>query len=139
MLKNKTVVCFGAGPAFKGGMADYNTSLAKTFSKIEGVKTHIVSWSQQYPSIVPREFKDKVSRLDFLEGTDISCNYITNYNNPFSWNETAKYIASLNPDIVVIQWSIAIQGLPISRIVKKLKKISSCEVIIDLHFVIQKE
>jgi glycosyltransferase involved in cell wall biosynthesis len=139
MLKNKTVVCFGAGPAFKGGMADYNTSLAKTFSKIEGVKTHIVSWSQQYPSIVPREFKDKVSRLDFLEGTDISCNYITNYNNPLSWYETAKYIASLNPDIVVIQWSIAIQGLPISLIVKKLKKISSCEVIIDLHFVIQKE
>jgi glycosyltransferase involved in cell wall biosynthesis len=139
MSKNKTVVCFGAGPAFKGGMADYNTSLAKAFWRIEGVKTHIVSWSQQYPSIVPREFKDKVSRLDFLNGTDISCNYITNYNNPFSWNETAKYIASLNPNIVIIQWSIAIQGLPIGRIVKKLKKISTCEVIIDLHFVIQKE
>ena len=86
MAKNKTVVCFGAGPAFKGGMSNYNTSLAKAFHKIEGTKVHIVSWLHQYPSIVPREFKDKVSQLDFLEGTDISCKYITNYNNPLSWS-----------------------------------------------------
>ncbi len=137
--KNTTVVCFGAGPAYKGGMSNYNTSLAKTLDKFDNVKVHIVSWSQQYPSIVPREFKDKSSRLDFLEGTDISCKYITNYNNPLSWTATAKHIASLKPDIVVIQWSIAIQGLPISSIIRKLKKIHPCEVILDLHFVIQKE
>ena len=137
--KKQTVVCFGAGPAYKGGMSNYNTSLAKTFAKMDNVDVHIVSWAQQYPSIVPREFKDKVSTLDFLEGTDISCKYITDYNNPFSWGATADYIEKLQPDKVIIQWSIAIQGLPIAKIVKRLKKISKCEVIIDLHFVIQKE
>ena len=138
MSDNRPIVCFGAGPAFKGGMSNYNTSLAKTFDKL-GEKVHIVSWIQQYPAIVPREFVDKVSRLDFLEGTQIECRYITNYNNPLTYAETAKYIASLNPKKVIIQWSIALQGLPIGRIVRKLKKICDAEVIIDLHFVIQKE
>jgi len=139
MSEQHTIVCFGAGPAFKGGMSNYNTSLAKTFAKRDDVKVHIVSWSQQYPSIVPREFKDKVSKVDFLEGTDISCKYITNYNNPASYSATARYIADFNPDKVIIQWSIALQGLPISRIIKTLKKISDCEIILDLHFVKQKE
>lgn len=136
---SRTIVCFGAGPAYKGGMSNYNISLAKTFAKREDVKVHIVSWSQQYPAIVPREFKDLVSKSDFLEDTDISVKYITNYNNPLSYSATAKYIANLKADIVIIQWSIAIQGLPIGRMIKKLKKISNCEIIVDLHFVIQKE
>ena len=140
-MENKplTVVCFGAGPAYKGGMANYNTSLAKALAGFKDVRVHIVSWSQQYPAIVPREFKDKVSKSDFLAGTNISCTYVTNYNNPFSWTATAKYIASLRPDKVIIQWAVAIQGLPIGKIVRKLKKSCDCEVILDLHFVVQKE
>ena len=139
MAKRKTVVCFGTGPAFKGGMANYNTSLAKTLAKQEEVDVHIVSWTQQYPSIVPRDFMDKVSKVDFLEGTNISCTYITNYNNPFTWKKTVDFIASLRPDIVLFQWSIALQGLPLGRIIKGLKSACSWEVIADLHFVIQKE
>jgi glycosyltransferase involved in cell wall biosynthesis len=139
MSQQKTVVCFGAGPAFKGGMSNYNTSLAKSLNEFEDVKVHVVSWLHQYPSIIPREFKDKVSKLDFLDGSDISIKYLLNYNNPLSWATTAKYIASLNPDQVIIQWSIAIQGLPLGQMIRKLKKISDCEVILDMHFVIQKE
>lgn len=139
MRTGKSIVCFGAGPMFKGGMSNYNTSLAKSLAEFEDTKVHIVSWSQQYPGIVPREFKDKVSKLDFLEGYDIPVKYITNYNNPLSWDATAKYIASLKPDQVIIQWSIAIQGLPIGYMVNKLKRICDCEVILDLHFVVQKE
>ncbi|MFA6922982.1 MAG: glycosyltransferase [Bacteroidales bacterium] len=138
-MNNKTVVCFGPGPAFKGGLSNYNTSLAKALVQCENVKTNIVSWTQQYPGIVPREFKDKVSKTNFLDGTNIVCKYITNYNNPFTWRQTANYISSLNPDIVIFQWSIALQGLPLSRIIKRLKKICKAEIIIDLHFVVQKE
>jgi glycosyltransferase involved in cell wall biosynthesis len=138
-MSQKTIVCFGAGPAFKGGMSNYNTSLAKTFAKRKDAKVHIVSWLQQYPNIVPREFKDKVSKINFLEGTEISCQYITDYNKPATWIQTAKYIATLNPDKLIIQWSIAIQGLPISSIIKHVKNLCKCEVIMDLHFVIQKE
>ena len=132
------VVCFGPGPKFKGGIANYNTSLAKAFDKM-GHETWIVSWSQQYPAIIPREFIDKKSKSDQLEGTGIKVEYITNYNRPGSWKQTYKFIRDLKPDKVIFQWAIAIQGLPMGRIAKRLKKHKDIEVIFDLHFVIQKE
>ena len=58
----KTVVAFGPGPRFKGGIANYNTSLAKALSRKEDVKVHIVSWTQQYPAIIPRDFIDRKSK-----------------------------------------------------------------------------
>ncbi|VAW17858.1 group 1 glycosyl transferase, partial [hydrothermal vent metagenome] len=136
---SRTIVCFGPGPEFKGGLSNYNTSLAKTFDKIEGIDVQIVSWTQQYPGIIPREFKDKKSKVDLLEGTKIKCTYITNYNNPATWKKTADFISSLNPEVVIFQWSIALQGLPLRHIVKRLKKKTNAEIIFDLHFVVQKE
>ncbi|MBO6525007.1 MAG: glycosyltransferase [Balneolaceae bacterium] len=133
------IVCFGPGPKFKGGISNYNTSLAKTLDKNPENEVHIVSWTNQYPSIIPREFVDKSSRSDFLEGTRIQVKYITNYNNPASWRQTAKYINSLNPDKVIFQWAISIQGIPMGSIAKWLKKYSEAEIIFDLHFVVQKE
>ncbi len=135
----KRIVCFGPGPKFKGGISNYNTSLAKALDKIVGVDVHIVSWTNQYPSIVPREFVDKKSKLDFLEGTDVKVKYITDYNRPGSWKKTAKYIIDLDPDIVVFQWAIAIQGLPMGKIARRIRRNGGIEVIFDLHFVIQKE
>ncbi len=137
-IKN-TIVCFGPGPMFKGGIANYNTSLARAFDKIENTEVHIVSWTQQYPAIIPRDFIDRKSKVDQLKGTNIKVHYITNYNNPASWNATVKLIASLNPTKVIFQWAIAIQGLPMGYISKKLKKFKNIEVYFDLHFVIQKE
>ncbi|MEQ8522209.1 MAG: glycosyltransferase, partial [Vicingaceae bacterium] len=62
-----------------------------------------------------------------------------NYNNPFSWSRTVKYIRSLKPSKVIFQWSIALQGLPLGFIAERLKGLPNTEVIFDLHFVIQKE
>ncbi len=133
------IVCFGPGPKFKGGISNYNTSLAKTFDKDPNNEVHIVSWTNQYPSIIPREFVDTSSSSDFMEGTQIKVKYITNYNNPLSWRETARYITSLNPDKVIFQWAISIQGIPMGRIAKWIGKNSAAEIIFDLHFVVQKE
>ncbi len=135
----ETIVCFGAGPVFKGGLANYNTSLAKALDERGDVDVHIVSWTQQYPSIIPRDFIDRKSKADLLKGTNIKVHYVTNYNNPVSWRKTAALIRRLNPEKVVFQWSIAIQGLPLGRIVRRLKKYTGIEIIFDLHFVIQKE
>ena len=132
------VICFGPGPKFKGGISNYNTSLAKALDR-QGAEVHIVSWTQQYPAIIPREFVDKKSKTDLLEGTGIQVKYITNYNNPLSWAATVRYIKDLKPDIVIFQWAIAIQGLPLGYIARKLAKVKGIEVIFDLHFVIQKE
>jgi glycosyltransferase involved in cell wall biosynthesis len=138
-MKKNTIVCFGPGPMFKGGIANYNTSLAKAFDKMPNTEVHIVSWTQQYPAIIPRDFIDRKSKVDQLEGTGIKVHYVTNYNNPFTWNETVKIINGLNPNKVVFQWAIAIQGIPLGFIAKKLKRKSDAEIFFDLHFVIQKE
>ena len=135
----KTIVCFGPGPRFKGGIANYNTSLAKAFDKLKDTDVHIVSWTQQYPAIIPRDFIDRKSKVDQLAGTGIKVHYITNYNNPLSWHATVKLIRSLKPQKVIFQWAIAIQGLPLGHIAHKLKKSKDMEVFFDLHFVIQKE
>ncbi|MCO6494906.1 MAG: glycosyltransferase [Bacteroidetes bacterium] len=132
------IICFGPGPAFKGGISNYNTSLALALDK-EGADVHIVSWTQQYPAIIPRDFKDRASKSDLLEGTQIKVSYLTNYNNPFSWKKTVDFIKSLNPDKVIFQWAIAIQGLPMGYIAKRLYKWRKTEVIFDCHLVVQKE
>lgn len=124
---------------FKGGIANYNTSLAKAFDKFPDCEVHIVSWTQQYPAIIPRDFIDRKSKTDQLEGTGIKVHYITNYNNPKTWGGTYKLIKSLNPTKVIFQWAIAIQGIPLGYIARKLKKHKEIEVFFDLHFVIQKE
>jgi len=134
-----TVVTFGPGPKFKGGIANYNTSLAKALDRRGDVKVHIVSWTQQYPAIIPRDFIDRKSKKDLLQGTSIEIHYITNYNNPFSWYRTVRLIRSINPDMVIFQWAIAIQGIPLGWMARRLVRKDTCEVLFDLHFVRQKE
>ena len=132
------IVCFGPGPKFKGGIAQYNTALARAL-KDEGAQVTIVSWTQQYPAIIPREFVDKASRSDFLEGYDIPVKYLTNWNDPRTWSATAKAITALQPDKVIIQWYNPTQGIPLNTIAKYLRKHSNAEILFDLHFVAAKE
>ncbi len=41
-MAKRTIVCFGPGPQFKGGIQNYNTSLALALDKIEGNDVNIV-------------------------------------------------------------------------------------------------
>lgn len=132
------IVCFGPGPKFKGGIAQYNTALARSL-KDEGAQVSIVSWTQQYPAIIPREFVDKASRSDFLEGYEIPVHYLTNWNAPGTWKSTAKAIAALKPDKVIIQWYNPTQGIPLNTIAKYLREHTTAEILFDLHFVAAKE
>ena len=135
----KKIVCLGPGPVFKGGISNYNTSLAKALNNEPDTQVHILSWTEQYPRIIPRKFKDLSSKKKFLDQTNINIEYILDFNNPLTWNQLVKRILEIKPVIVIIQWSIALQGIPLSYICRKLSKNSNIEVIGDLHFIIQKE
>lgn len=135
----KTIVLFGPGPYFKGGLANYNISLARAMDALGIWDVHLISWTQQYPAIIPRDFADKVSKQDKLAGTQVQVHYLTDYNKPSTWKKTAEKIAECNPEAVVFQWSIALQGLPLAFIIDRLRKLSKAELIFDLHFVLQKE
>ena len=138
MTSAKKIICFGPGPMFKGGIQNFNTSLALAFEKIAGVDVEIVSWTQQYPGIIPRQFRDLQSKVDLLKDSKVQVTYLTNYNNPLTWRSTVKYMLSRNPEIVVFQWSIALQGLPMASMASALRK-AGVHVVFDVHFVIQKE
>ncbi len=133
------ILCFGPGPVFKGGIKDYNVSLARALDRLPDTEVHLVSWTQQYPAIIPRAFTDQASKLDLLEGTGIRVHYITNYNNPLTWQQTYLLMTGLEPHLIIFQWSIALQGLPVGRIARKLARHPEITVAFDLHFVIQKE
>ena len=137
-MKNR-IVLFGPGPYFKGGLANYNISLARAFDATKQWDVHLISWTQQYPALIPRDFADRSSKVDKLGSTNVSVHYITDYNRPGTWGKTVKKIKELDPVCVVFQWSIALQGLPLGFIVKRLRKETNIEVLFDLHFVIQKE
>jgi glycosyltransferase involved in cell wall biosynthesis len=83
---------------------------------------------------------DKASRSDFLEGYDIPVKYLTNWNDPRTWGATAKAIAALKPDKVIIQWYNPTQGIPLNSIANYLRKhCKQTEILFDLHFVAAKE
>ena len=127
----------GPGPVFKGGMANYTVSLCRGLAAQPGCKVHLISWTQQYPAIIPRDFKSPDPDTT-LAAAGITEHYLLNYNHPASWSDTARLVRSLGAAKLIIQWSIALQGLPLGRLVRLLKG-SGVEVIFDLHFVIQKE
>ena len=134
----KKIVLIGPGPQFKGGIANYNTSLARALERTGTCDVHIVSWTQQYPAIIPRDFIDRKSKANQLEGSKVKVDYMLNYNNPFSWIKTIQFIKKQKPDAVIIQWSISVQGLPIGYIVKRLQR-AGIRVGLELHNVRQKE
>jgi len=137
------VVVFGPGPAFKGGISAYTVSLARA---LEGLSTperpleiHLVSWTQQYPALIPRDFIDRTSRTHALEGTTVSVHYLTDYSNPLTWARTVRLIAGLHSRIVVLQWAIALQGLPLGWMARRLARVPGLELLFDCHLVVQKE
>lgn len=139
MAENRrTVVVIGPGPQFKGGLANYTLSLCRGLAQNPHNKVYLLGWTHQYPAIIPRDFKDRVSQPVSLQEEGITETALINYNNPASWQKTVGYIANLQPDIVVCQWSIALQGLPLGYIAGRLKK-KGIPFYFDCHFVIQKE
>jgi len=133
------IVVFGPGPGFKGGIANFNISLAKAFALQEDTETHIVSWTNLYPFFIPRDCIDNKSRTDLLEKHGVTVHYTLNYNRFSTWQKTYKTIVELAPDFVIIQWAFPIQAFPISYLIRQLKANTTIPVIVDLHLGNRKE
>jgi len=136
----KKIVVFGPGPGFKGGIANFNISLAKAFALLDDTEEiHIVSWTKQFPFFIPRDFIDDKSQIELLEKNGVTVHYALNYNNFATWHKTYDKIVELNPDFVVFQWGHPIQAFPIGYLIRQIKANTTIRVIVDLHFVNRKE
>ena len=133
------IVVFGPGPGFKGGIANFNISLAKAFAMQDDTETHIVSWISQFPFFIPRDCIDDKSQSDLLEKSGVTVHYTIDYNRFSSWQKTYDTIVEINPDFIIFQWANPIHAFPVGYLIRQLKANTTIRVIVDLHFVDRKE
>src|SRR6187551_1640900 len=88
--------CIIVGPAFplRGGIADFNEALCKAMIE-EGIKTTIVSFYLQYPSIL---FPGKSQKTEGPAPKSIEIKSLISSVNPLSWYKASSFIKKQKPD-----------------------------------------
>jgi len=125
-LKRKVIII---GPAFpyRGGIANFNNSLAVEY-KNQGADVTVYSFSLQYPSFL-FPGKTQYEEGDSPEGINIIS--IINSINPFNWFKVAKKIKKENPDYVIIRYWLPFMAPALGTIAKLIKKTTKVFAITD--------
>lgn len=97
--EKKKIVLIGPVYPYKGGISHYTGLLHKELAREHEVI--MLSYKMQYPRLLFRAAQKDYDNDSFkVENTDFRIHTA----NPFNIIKTAKYIKSLNPDMVIIQW-----------------------------------
>ncbi|HSH51980.1 MAG TPA: glycosyltransferase, partial [Bacteroidales bacterium] len=125
------------GPAYplRGGIADFNQALAKSYQQ-KGHKVKISTFSLQYPGFL---FPGKTQFAKGEKPVDIEINVSINSINPFSWIKTGNRIAKENPEQVIIHYWMPFMAPCLGTIAKQIKKNSNAKIIGIMHNVIPHE
>jgi D-inositol-3-phosphate glycosyltransferase len=115
----KKIILVGPAYPLRGGIANFNESLALELQK-SGHSVEIVSFYYQYPSLL---FPGK-SQYDTTEKAPqgITIKSLISSINPLSWGKTASYIQSTQPDLVIIRFWMPFMAPSLGTIAKKLRK-----------------
>ena len=115
------------GPAFplRGGIANFNESLCREFSKA-GHDAQIYSFSLQYPSFL---FPGTTQYDTGKAPSDISIKTCINSINPFNWVNSALKIKKQKPDLVIVRFWIPFMGPCLGTIMRIIKFNSNIKVI----------
>lgn len=121
------------GPAFplRGGIANFNTALCKSFID-NGFESEIISFSLQYPKIL---FPGKTQFDNGEPPKDIKINTLINSINPLSWFKVARYIIKEKPDYVIVAFWLPFMAMSLGTILKRIRK-SNIKVIAITHNII---
>ena len=116
-MKRKVIII---GPAFpyRGGIANFNNSLALGFAE-KGADVQIYSFSLQYPSFL---FPGKTQYEKGEGPKGISIFPIVNSINPFNWFKVAKRIKNESPDYVIIRYWLPFMAPCLGTIAKLIRK-----------------
>jgi len=90
------------GPAYplRGGIANFNESLAIAFIK-NSIETTIVSYYYQYPRFLfPGESQTVEGKPTYL----LKIKPLISSINPWSWFKTARFLSQESPDMVIVQF-----------------------------------
>ena len=97
---NRKVIIIGPAFPYRGGIANFNNSLAIEYKK-QGVDVKIYSFSLQYPSFL---FPGKTQYEKGNPPKDIEIEQIVNSINPLNWFKISRKINKENPDYVIIRY-----------------------------------
>ena len=115
---NRKVIIIGPAFPYRGGIANFNNSLAVEYKK-RGADVKIYSFSLQYPSIL---FPGKTQYEKGNPPEDIEIEHIINSINPFNWFNVARKIKKENPDYVIIRYWLPFMAPSLGTIAKFINK-----------------
>ena len=117
-MSAKKVIIIGPAHPYRGGIANFNNSLADAFFK-NGDDVEILSFKLQYPSFL---FPGKTQFESSDPPKNIKIKSIINSINPFNWFNVARKINRKNPDFVIIPSSLPFPGPCLGSIARSLNK-----------------
>ena len=113
----KKVIILGTAWPFRGGLAAYNERFANELSSL-GVDTEITTFTVQYPSFLfpgKTQYSEEPSKFNPIKRKLSSV-------NPISWLNTARYINSQQPDLVITRYWIPFMGPCLGTVIRLLNK-----------------
>ena len=117
-MSAKKVIIIGPAHPYRGGIANFNNSLADAFFK-NGDDVEILSFKLQYPSFL---FPGKTQFESSDPPKNIKIKSIINSINPFNWFHVAREINRKNPDFVIIRYWLPFMGPCLGSIARLLNK-----------------
>jgi glycosyltransferase involved in cell wall biosynthesis len=129
------IISIGPAAPYRGGIAKFNESFVRT-CKSSGNDTEIVSFKFLYPSFL---FPGKTQYSDDAIQKELKIHSVIHSINPFNWKRVAFFIASLQPDLVVVHYWMPFFAPALGVIARKVSKISGVKIIAITHNLIPHE
>ena len=117
-MKTNKVIIIGPAFPFRGGIANFNNTLAQTFYN-RGTDVTLFSFSLQYPSFL---FPGNTQYEKGNPPKDLKIRTIINSINPFNWIKVASIINKEEPDFVIIRYWLPFMAPCLGTIARLLSK-----------------
>jgi D-inositol-3-phosphate glycosyltransferase len=128
------IVCIGPAFPLRGGIANFNTALSRSFQGL-GHDVQIISFSLQYPRFL---FPGK-SQYESGAPPALTVRSIINSVNPFSWLRAARTVRKISPDIAVVHHWMPFIAVSLGFILHRIRKAGGTRIICVVHNVVPHE
>jgi D-inositol-3-phosphate glycosyltransferase len=122
-------VLLGPAHPLRGGIANFNESLAIAFIK-NSIETEIVSFYYQYPTFL---FPGKTQKAEGKAPYSLNIKSLVSSINPWSWIKTARFIAHESPDLVIVQYWMPFMAPALGTILRFMNRKHVPKVIAIVH------
>lgn len=112
-----SIIIVGPAYPFRGGIAAFNESLARTWQAM-GHQVQIITFTVQYPSFL---FPGKSQYSEDAAPTDLRITRALSSVNPVSWLQVGQKIKRLKPDLVLFRYWLPFMGPSLGTVARIIK------------------